>query len=377
MKNMAYSLSAILIIIMLCMKAMAQPNVDMNWNQTPCFFDDFNQPGRYFDHNFKEPNSYKWIAYAACLSSGVTKPGTFQIYQYDRCVFEPENSVIKLKASWIQDTPIQCGSYAIPPNKICDPTHQQLFYKSGIIETYWRTFLYGYFEIKCKFPFHPGSFPAFWLFDAISGDGCYEEIDIAEYSYSPKIGNGTPYKYSTGFLYNKHGGTCPNPDMSFGKTIDYPNNGSITQWHTYGCEWLPGRIIWYLDGEVVNDYYDFDSIPCHPMVIKANYAINSLAMNMDTGIPQWKGNGTMTIDYIKVHELKCDCDTDVIIVNSSQLTNFDQQVKHDITIGSSNGITVPTTTNKTMRACNTITITGPFEVPIGAQLGMMVHPCPN
>ena len=75
--------------------------------------------------------------------------------------------------------------------------------------------------------------------------------------------------------------------------------------------------------------------------------------------------------------LKCDCDTDVIITNSSQLANFDQQVKHNITIGSSNGITVSTTTNKTMRACNAITIIGPFEVPVGARLGMMVHPCPN
>lgn len=30
-----------------------------------------------------------------------------------------------------------------------------------------------------------------------------------------------------------------------------------------------------------------------------------------------------------------------------------------------------------MRACNSITINGPFEAPTGAQLGMIVHPCPE
>lgn len=350
----------------------AQPNVDGNWISTPYFKDNFNYPNRQFDQNFYDPKD-KWLAYAVCLSSGVTKSSTHQIYQYNRCVFDDAAGVIKLNASWIQDTPIQCGSYALPPNKNCDYNHQSLFYKSGMIETPpWRKFKYGYFEIRCKFPYHPGSFPAFWLWGAETGQ-YYEEIDIAEYAYNNEIGAGTPNIYSTGFLYNKHGSS--NPHVGFRQLIDEPSNNNITQWHTYGCEWLPGRIIWYLDGEVVNDYCDFDSIPGHPLTIKVNYAVDYAALT--NGVPAWKGTGTMTIDYVKVYKLKCDCLTDVNITNNTQLANFDQQVKHDITIGSSNGITALTSTNVNMRACNSITIAGPFEVPIGAQIGMMVHPCPE
>lgn len=130
-----------------------------------------------------------------------------------------------------------------------------------------------------------------------------------------------------------------------------------------------------MDGEVVNDYCDVDSIPCHPLTIKVNYAIDNSALA--NGVPAWRGNGTMTVEYVKVYKLKCDCNTDVTITNNTQLANFDQKVKHNITIGSSNGITVLTNTNVTMRACNSITINGPFEVPTGAQLGMIVHPCPE
>lgn len=375
MKNSGFILFSF-IVLLPCSRMVAQPNIDGNWNQTPYFSDDFNYPNRQFNQNFYDPYD-KWLAYAVCLSSGVTKHSTHQIYQYDRCVFDASNSVIRLNSSWIQDNPIQCGSYAIPPDKNCDQNHHSLYYKSGMIETPpWRKFLYGYFEIKCKMPFHLGAFPALWLWGANSSENYYEEIDIAE--YSTHIGAGTPNMYSTGFLYNKHGSSCP-PGINYGANISVPSNNNITEWHTYGCEWLPGRIIWYLDGEVVNGYYDYDSVPCHPLTIKVNYAINHSALvgENEQYPPLWKGQDTMTIDYVRVYKLKCDCETDVNIINSTQLSNFDQQVKHNITIGSSNGITVSTNTNVIMRACNSITITGPFEVPVGARLGMMVHPCPE
>jgi beta-glucanase (GH16 family) len=358
-------------LVMPHMRLLAQPTVDGNWISTPFFKDNFDYPNRQFDQNFYDPKD-KWLAYGVCLSSGVTKSSTNQIYQYDRCIFDDAAGVIKLNASWIQDTPIQCGTYAIPPDKNCDYNHHSLFYKSGMIETPpWRRFLYGYFEIRCKFPYHPGSFPAFWLWGADDSEQYYEEIDIAEYAYNDNIGEGSPNIFSTGFLYNKHSSSTP--PAGFRHLIDLPSNNDITQWHTYGCERLPGRIIWYLDGEVVNDYCDVDSIPCHPLTIKVNYAIDYAALT--NGIPAWKGTGTMAVDYVKVYKLKCDCSTDVTITNNTQLANFDQKVMHDITIGSSNGITVLTNTNVTMRACNSITITGPFEVPTGAQIGMMVHPC--
>ncbi len=92
---------------------------------------------------------------------------------------------------------------------------------------------------------------------------------------------------------------------------------------------------------------------------------------------QWQGPDEVVIDYIKVYQLVSDCETDLNIQNASGFLLYTQGVKHSITIGSANGITVPSNINLTMRAEDSITITnvGEFTLPLGAELTLMVHPC--
>ena len=236
----------------------------------------------------------------------------------------------------------------------------------------------GFKSQPCLLPFHPGSFPAFWLYDNSCDDNYYEEIDIMEYSYGSSIGNGTPNKYSHGFLLDKHDCACPDPLISYGKIKNLPAGSDITDWQIYGCEWTPGRITWYLNGSIIDDYYDLDSVPSHPLTLIANYAINNGAVSgtYPNQTPTWRSENNMVIDYVKVLQLKCDCENDTYITNENELANYDHQVKHAVEIGSTTGIMALSTTDVTIRASDHVLVTGLFEVPIGAKLTMMVHPCP-
>ncbi len=323
----------------------------------------------------------RWICYAMnSWNDGVTLSSfTNHAYQAANATFE--NGRLKLKSEWRSDTPLWCGSGYVPaPGRVCNDMgnqHKCIFYHSGTIESI-SPFRYGYFEIKCKFPFHLGSFPAFWLFgggNSVTGQ-YYEEIDIAEYSV--KIGDYTPNKISHGLLFDPSQSVCPPVQSCFGDVVSFPNQGTITQWHTYGCEWLPGRITWYLDGHIIDEFIDLDSVPSHPLRILANYSIGNDAVfgRYPEQTPIWRDSDSMVVDYIRVYQLKCDCNTDVVITDDSGLANFDHRVKNSVEIGSTDGINALPSANITIRACDHITITGPFEVPLGAQFGMAVHPCP-
>lgn len=381
MKNrICYCLFFLLFLIEL--EATAQIIGDDNWD--PVLLENFTGNrswGPYWNDNNTSIPGYqsKWMCFAFnSWNDGVTLGhNTHQAFQVENAVFE--NNLMKLICEWKSDAPLACGIGYVPaPSRYCNSSaneHKAIFYHSGIIESI-NLFKYGYFEIKCKLPFHPGSFPAFWLFNGgDDSDPYYEEIDIMEYSYGD-IGNGTPNRISRGLLYNPHETACPT--ASYGGSINIPNNGTITQWHTYGCDWQPGRITWYLDGEIIGDYFDMDGVPTHPLRIIANYSLNDYGVQNEypNQIPFWRGTDNMLIDYIKVYQLKCDCDSYVTITNEYELDNFDQKVKHSVEIGSTNEIQVLNTTDVTIRASDHISITGPFEVPIGAELGMIVHPCP-
>lgn len=379
-------------MMLLSINATAQLEMDdHNWELF--FVDDFSgnrgwNATLWEDQNFDESNYvplWKCFADSYWGSGVISKKATHlhQAYQKDNVSFI--NGTLRLHGEYISDTPLTCGLGYFPAPWIkyhhyCDPPegqHKAVFYRSGIIESIEKI-KYGYFEIKCKLPFHPGSFPAFWLYDNSCDDNYYEEIDIMEYSYGSSIGNGTPNKYSHGFLLDKHDCACPDPLISYGKIKNLPAGSDITDWQIYGCEWTPGRITWYLNGSIIDDYYDLDSVPSHPLTLIANYAINNGAVSgtYPNQTPTWRSENNMVIDYVKVLQLKCDCENDTYITNENELANYDHQVKHAVEIGSTTGIMALSTTDVTIRASDHVLVTGLFEVPIGAKLTMMVHPCP-
>ncbi len=362
-------------IMLMSLNIMAQVSIDNNYSSAPSFIDDFDETGRYW-HNFKDYPKKYWRAYCAeYCPAGVTR-GTHehQVYRQQNCVFDPSNSSIKLISEYAGHR-LLCGEYTIPSGYECDANHGSLFYYSGNIETRQK-FQYGYFEIKCKLPYHQGSYPAFWLWGADSVLHYYEEIDIMEYDYGEKIANGASTIYSLGCLDDISG---TNDITRYGNNVNLPSNNDITHWHRYGCEWLPDRITWYLDGEVVGEYINQVYIPKHPMVLKANYSISNSALcnpNQSNQYPVWVGSDEMTIDYIVVNQLKWDCSTDEVITCQSDLNSFDYKVKKSITVTSSvEDVIVYPLNVVNMRVTDSFVINGPFEVKAGGVFSVLAHDC--
>lgn len=383
---------------------------DLNW--IPIVQDSFNTPNRQFDSTFREPLG-KWIAFSPRLCpSGVTKFERHSIYQWNHCVFDPVNSVLRINSEYIRDTPIRCDEqpryYDIPPYSFgrsfwCDADRDYLYYYSGMIESLpivdtsyigirpplFGQFRYGYFEIRCQIPVHRGSKSAFWLWDAQKND-YYEEIDVFEFSWGFEDslvsgyhnphphGAGHPCCFTSGLYFNKESGSL---DPGSSQAREFLMIGdSLSHWHTFSCEWMPDHVYWYCDGEMVDRYENPDSIPSHPMTLKTCYKINRYAMrgnNLD-GAPEWKEGGTMVIDYINVYQLKWDCNKDELITCQNDLMGFDYKVKKSIAITSTSGsVSIGNTDKVTFRTTDSFEITGPFQVDSGGELTVIMQSCPE
>ena len=306
------------------------------------------------------------------------------VYQRENCQFGNNDNTmtfVSIYKGGADTIPLQCGEYDIPPQFTCDTSHHTLYYTTGKIESDVK-YLYGYFEIKCSLPIHAGSFPAFWLFGGrnITGDSYYNEIDIFEYS------NGTAQDYYRQFSCGIY---CDNDEIPDSlKFISYarvrptlPNTSQdLRHPHVFGCEWLPDRVTWYVDGNIVNEYTIRDSIPHHPMALKVNYAINNYAVPdcgpyKDKAI--WFDGDIMTIDYLKVYQLRTDCSSSISIDTINDLVNFSPSVKESIVFEPTTELIVSDTMNIIMRAADSIILKNDITIPIGAQMTLIVHECPD
>lgn len=105
---------------------------------------------------------------------------------------------------------------------------------------------YGKFEIRAKFPKGKGLWPAIWMLpEEPSPYGTWAasgEIDIAE-GWGSKPGQVAQTLH--------YGGVWPSNVYS-GSTVDYPNGGTMDQWHVYSVEWTPGKIQWFIDGQLTS-----------------------------------------------------------------------------------------------------------------------------
>jgi len=177
-------------------------------------------------------------------------------------------------------------------------------YTSGRVNTQnKKTYTYGMFEVKAKVPEGTGYLPAFWLM--ANDENVYGqwprcgEIDIMEVH-----GSNTKKTYGTIHYGNPHKESQGTYSL---------NNGSFSeQYHTYTCEWEPGKITWYVDGykfHEENDWYSATegggtlSYPApfdQPFYIILNLAVGGSWV----GYPDdetFVANPYM-IDYVKVYQ---------------------------------------------------------------------------
>ena len=115
-------------------------------------------------------------------------------------------------------------------------------YTSGRISTQnLKTFTYGRFEVKAKVPKGQGYLPAFWLM--ANDENVYGqwprcgEIDCMEV-----MGQDTNKLYGTIHYGNPHA------ESQGTYTIKDGEESFSDGFHTFTCDWEPGKITWYVDG---------------------------------------------------------------------------------------------------------------------------------
>ena len=371
-------------LIIMSLNAMAQINLnDPNWE---CVFsDDFSHGRTWNSSSWQTVPDKKWRAYNGhSITHG--KDHERQIYQYDHCVFDTVNGVVNLVSEYDAMGKIPDWDYSLPHNVLSYPNVYGMnsnnhansdslymwYFFSGWMEVLKMKFCYGYFEIRCKLPLHNGAFTAFWLYG--TGNNTYEEIDIFEHSENDCEGDRLR-GYSSSIWHNPNGTTSEYKyyEQHHHLPLTSPDFG---QFHTFGCEWTSNYVKYYCDGVLMSEYNNKLHIPVRPKYLIIDYALNELSLNNNNSPDGWSGTDVMTIDYVRVYQLRADCETDEYITNSTQFVHFDRRLKNSITIGSSsNAIVVPQNTNMTMYADEFILIDGEFELPVGAKLQLQTENC--
>lgn len=144
---------------------------------------------------------------------------------------------------------------------------------------------YGYYEARMKFQAGQGIWPAFWLLPI--NKQWPPEIDAMEF-----IGN-KPNQV----LQTVHWQDASGPEKSaavISNATDYSGG-----WHTYGVDWEPNRIDWYIDGKLTRSYTG-PNIPNTPMEIIINLAIGGLlpgSADKTTPFPN-----QLLVDFVRVYQ---------------------------------------------------------------------------
>ena len=199
---------------------------------------------------------------------------------------------------------LQDGSLVLKPVEIQNPDGT-VSYTSGRVNTQNKhDFKYGIFEARAKVPEGQGFLPAFWMMP--TNENLYGqwprcgEIDIMEV-----LGNDTTRSYGTLHYGNPHSQSQAGCTLTEGNFSD--------EYHTFAVEWLPDRISWYVDGQLIhteNDWYSATEgqgeITYPAPFDQPFYIILNLAVGGN-----WPGNPDETtdiagsafyIDYVRVYQ---------------------------------------------------------------------------
>jgi len=129
---------------------------------------------------------------------------------------------------------------------------------SGVVTTSPSfNFTYGYVQIVARLPRDPNAWPALWMLPS-SHKADLPEIDIME-----MLG-----KHTDRPLMTFHPASGPQQQLIV-TTADLSSG-----WHTFGLDWEPGSLKWYIDGKF--DFAVTSKVPDQPMYILADLAITDV-----------------------------------------------------------------------------------------------------
>lgn len=249
--------------------AIASPPSGATWTQT--FNDDFN--GTSLDTTKWDPNSW-----------GIPANDS-ELQGYSPSEITVANGIATLRAEKKDINYHNSDGSAVVKH-----------YTSGFMATERKwTQRYGYFESRLSWTKGRGLWPAFWTVADInhpspSGGSVWPpEIDILE-AWNGSSDTSGPSTYHTGNAYGVNypsaGGGLSGWDNSYPSVSDPTSN-----YHTYGLDWEPGYMTFYLDGVAV---YTTTNQTDHS---NAMYMILNLAID-NPNPPDTNGPWYMYVDYV-------------------------------------------------------------------------------
>lgn len=238
-----------------------------------------------FEDDFDTFNSENWG-----FEIGNVRNGELQFYRAENVSVDESNLVITAKRE----------------------THMNKAWTSGSITGQLKkSFQYGRFEARIKFPYIAGSFPAFWTLGAnhwikyaadddstianSAPDGSVQwpqcgEIDIVE--HYPGAGNTTTH----GAIYN----TTDNTSKT-GINLGRNRSGTLdmTEYHVYALEWSETKILFYVDDVLVSSAIITDEMTMfrQPHYIILNLAVGAVGGTPPDDVSEMK----MYVDWVRVY----------------------------------------------------------------------------
>ena len=219
----------------------------------------------------------------------------------------PDASVVTISDISLVET----AANMLPANAFGDNatagTKVKKSYTSGRISTQnLKTFTYGRFEVRAKVPNGQGYLPAFWLM--ANDENVYGqwprcgEIDCMEV-----MGQDTNKLYGTIHYGNPHA------ESQGTYTIKDGEKSFSDDFHTFTCDWEPGKITWYVDGIKYHEESNWHSTTegqgtlTYPAPFdQPFYIILNLAVGGSwVGNPNEKtnfDNNPFVVDYVRVYQ---------------------------------------------------------------------------
>jgi beta-glucanase (GH16 family) len=156
---------------------------------------------------------------------------------------------------------------------------QSRVFTSGEIQSQSR-FRYGYFEVRMRVPRESGLVTGFFTFTRPEGEGSWDEIDIEI------LGRNTRH-VEIGYFSGGERRAVRRP-LGF---------DAAAGMHTYGFEWSPRRIRWYVDGRLRHEARS--AIPRSPQRLYLNLGHNSELTAWHGVVPRWRrGPWTLRVSCV-------------------------------------------------------------------------------
>ncbi len=234
-----------------------------------------------FEDNFDTFDNSRWITHHENGERTIWSNNELEFYTDENV--KVENGILKLSAN--KQSILGKDTYG----------EKQFPFTSGMVCSS-KGFLqsYGKWEIKVRFPFKKGFWPAFFLVPIQRPT--LPEIDVFEYFGV----------YKNNITMTEHWGIdYPNSELTskapfYNKKAKSIDGDFSDRWMIWEFECFPSNMIWKLDGKKV--FESNEGIPTAPLYMIANVAVKDYKENDnkvdETGLPY-----VMEIDYIKVYQM--------------------------------------------------------------------------